>query len=160
MIQGLIDGVKSMFGAIGNAVKGVADKIKSFLHFSRPDEGPLREYEKWMPDMIKGLSKSLKASSPKLYNESKALAEKVAKGFDLNTMYNKMKSAVNFETAKLSTNLTTNTVLKAGRDTAKTTNNDNSTVINNTQNFYEKNATPYEEQKKAKQQLRRLCYGL
>ena len=37
---------------------------------------------------------------------------------------------------------------------------DNLTVINNTQNFYEKNPTPYEEQKQAKQQLRRLAYGL
>ena len=38
--------------------------------------------------------------------------------------------------------------------------NNNGTTINNTQNFYEKNATPYEEQKQARQQLRRLAYGL
>ena len=71
-----------------------------------------------------------------------------------------MKSAVDLETQKLNATLTTNAVLQANKDNAMTTNNDNSTVINNTQNFYEKEATPYEEQKQAKQQLRRLAYGL
>lgn len=75
-----------MIGNIGNAVKGVADKVKSFLHFSRPDEGPLREYEQWMPDMIKGLTKTLNNSAPQLYNASKELANKVANGLDMSNM--------------------------------------------------------------------------
>ena len=74
MIQGLINGIKSMIGKVGDAVKGVADKIKSFLHFSRPDEGPLREYEQWMPDFINGLSNDLKNASPQLINQVKQLA--------------------------------------------------------------------------------------
>ena len=81
-----------MIGNIGNAVKGVGDKIKSFLHFSRPDEGPLRDYEKWMPDMIEGLSKTLNASAPQLYNASKELATKVAEGLDMSKMINDMKN--------------------------------------------------------------------
>lgn len=32
--------------------------------------------------------------------------------------------------------------------------------INNTQNFYNPVSSPYEEQKQAKQQLRRLAYGI
>ena len=32
-IQGLIDGIKSMISKVTDAVKGVADKIRSFLHF-------------------------------------------------------------------------------------------------------------------------------
>ena len=59
MIQGLIDGIKSMIGAVGDAVKGVADKITGWLHFSRPDVGPLRNYETWMPDMMQGLAKGI-----------------------------------------------------------------------------------------------------
>lgn len=74
MIQGLIDGIKGMISKVGDAVKGVADKIKNFLHFSRPDEGPLREYEKWMPDMIRGLTSSLDKASPSLINKVKDLA--------------------------------------------------------------------------------------
>ena len=43
-------------------MKGVAEKIKSFLHFSVPDEGPLTEYESWMPDFMKGLAKGIEKS--------------------------------------------------------------------------------------------------
>ena len=45
-----------------DAVKGVADKIKSFLHFSVPDEGPLTDYESWMPDFMGGLAKGIEKS--------------------------------------------------------------------------------------------------
>lgn len=107
MIQGFINGIKSMLGNIGNAAKSIGNKIKEFLHFSRPDKGPLREYEKWMPDMVKGLSKTLNASSPELYAASKNLSEKIANGLDISNIYDKMSSAVNFETQRLSANLST-----------------------------------------------------
>lgn len=84
MIQGLINGIKSMIGHVGNAVKSVANKIKSFLHFSRPDEGPLREYEEWMPDMVEGLSKTLEQASPALINQTKALASGMSDALQVN----------------------------------------------------------------------------
>lgn len=65
-IQGLIDGIKSMISKVTDAVEGVADKIRSFLHFSRPDEGPLREYETWMPDFMDGMTKGIYANIPKI----------------------------------------------------------------------------------------------
>ena len=77
MVQGLIDGIKSMIGGIGKAIGGVANKIKSILHFSRPDEGPLREYEQWMPDFIQGLTNSLEKASPKLINQVKQLSSEI-----------------------------------------------------------------------------------
>lgn len=55
-IGGLKDGIMSGINKIVDAVKGIANKIRSFLHFSRPDEGPLRDYEKWMPDFMTGLA--------------------------------------------------------------------------------------------------------
>lgn len=60
LIQGMIDGIASMantlFGWIGDIAQGIA----SFLHFSRPDQGPLREYEQWMPDMIEGMARGIR----------------------------------------------------------------------------------------------------
>src|SRR5699024_10990872 len=55
-INGLKNGIMAGVNAIVNAVKNVANKIRSFLHFSRPDEGPLRDYETWMPDFMSGLA--------------------------------------------------------------------------------------------------------
>ena len=61
-IGGIVNGIKSMIGKVGDAVSSVADKIKSFLHFSVPDEGPLTDYESWMPDFIGGLAKGIEKS--------------------------------------------------------------------------------------------------
>jgi tape measure domain-containing protein len=90
MIQGLIDGIKNMIGKVGDAVKGVADKIKNFLHFSRPDEGPLREYEQWMPDMIRGLTSSLDKASPSLINKVKDLASDMSDSLKIDGTVNAM----------------------------------------------------------------------
>lgn len=95
MIQGLIDGIKNMIGKVGDAVKGVADKIKGFLHFSRPDEGPLREYEKWMPDMIRGLTSSLDKSSPSLITKIKDLAQDMSDSFKIGGT---VKGKINIDT--------------------------------------------------------------
>lgn len=58
-INGLKNGIMSGVSAIVNAVRNVANRIRSFLHFSRPDEGPLRDYETWMPDMLTGMADSV-----------------------------------------------------------------------------------------------------
>lgn len=59
MITGFIDGITGSIGGIVDAVSGVASTVSSFLHFSRPDVGPLREYETWMPDMMAGMAKGI-----------------------------------------------------------------------------------------------------
>lgn len=58
-IQGLINGIKGMIGSVVNVVKDVASTITSFLHFSTPDEGPLANYETWMPDFMSGLAQGI-----------------------------------------------------------------------------------------------------
>lgn len=62
IIMGIVNGIRSCIGAVGDAVSSVAEKIKSFLHFSVPDEGPLTDYESWMPDFMKGLAKGIEQS--------------------------------------------------------------------------------------------------
>lgn len=62
LIMGIVKGIKSCISAVGDAVTGVANKIKSVLHFSVPDEGPLTDYETWMPDFMKGLAKGINKS--------------------------------------------------------------------------------------------------
>ena len=52
IIDGIVSGIQSAVGRVGEAVKGVADKIKSFLGFSEPEDGPLSDFHTYMPDMI------------------------------------------------------------------------------------------------------------
>lgn len=84
MVKGIADGIRNAIHHVTSAVSAVADKIKSFLHFSRPDEGPLAEYETWMPDMVQGLSDSLRKASPELINQTEALANGMSDAFNVN----------------------------------------------------------------------------
>ncbi len=59
MIQSLIDGIRSMIGAVGDAVMEVAETIASFIHFSEPDKGPLSNFHTFMPDMMKQLAEGM-----------------------------------------------------------------------------------------------------
>ena len=73
-MDGLVGGIQEKIGAVTDAVSGVADKIKSFLHFSVPDEGPLTDYESWMPDFMTGLADGIRANAPKVLDAIGALA--------------------------------------------------------------------------------------
>lgn len=61
-IMGIVNGIRSCIGAVTDAVSSVAEKIRSVLHFSVPDEGPLTDYESWMPDFMKGLARGIEKS--------------------------------------------------------------------------------------------------
>jgi tape measure domain-containing protein len=84
MVKGIANGIRNAIHHVTSAVSDVANKIKSFLHFSRPDEGPLAEYESWMPDMVQGLSDSLKKASPELISQTEALANGMSDAFNVN----------------------------------------------------------------------------
>lgn len=59
MINGFVEGIFSSMHKVADAVKNVASTITAYMHFSRPDLGPLRQYEQWMPDFIAGLSRGI-----------------------------------------------------------------------------------------------------
>ena len=62
IVSNIIDGLRSMIGSLADSVSGIADTIRSYLHFSVPDEGPLTDFESWMPDFMKGLADGIDKS--------------------------------------------------------------------------------------------------
>lgn len=88
MINGFIDGIKAKIEDVKAAASSVANAVKNFLHFSRPDVGPLREYEKWMPDFMAGLAKGINDNKYLVTDEIKDLA-------------NEMRIDGNFDTLKI-----------------------------------------------------------
>lgn len=62
MLNGFVQGIVGSVGNVINAVKNVGSAIASYLHFSRPDIGPLRDYETWMPDMLSGMAQGIRAN--------------------------------------------------------------------------------------------------
>lgn len=79
-IEGLASGIKNAVGKVTDAVSGVAGKISKFLHFSRPDTGPLHYYEEWMPDFMEGLSKGIDQNAFKVMNSVKKVAGIMSNG--------------------------------------------------------------------------------
>lgn len=76
-VEGLKSGIKRRISTLISTVTSIPSKIRKLLHFSRPDEGPLRDYETWMPDMMDGLSKGIRDNTYKVEDEMKSLASKM-----------------------------------------------------------------------------------
>lgn len=105
-----------------------------------------------------------------IHSPSRVLRDKIGKnialgigvGFteNMKEVYKKMRDSVNFETQKMSASISATANLKASKDRVRTVYNDKGNTFHTTQNFYDKQASPYEQQKQSKQQLRRLAYEL
>ena len=88
LIMGIVNGIKSCISAVTNAVNGVASKIRSVLHFSVPDEGPLTDYESWMPDFMAGLAKGIE--------QSRGMIQKAVSGVAADMVINPKVSGAEF----------------------------------------------------------------
>ena len=106
MVEGIGEGIQEKGNSqwFKGILGGLSGLIASFLHFSRPDVGPLREYEKWMPDMVEGLSKTLDKSSYKLLDSARNLSNSLYKELDFGNFAKEINGQI---TAKTQTIFTT-----------------------------------------------------
>lgn len=70
----MASGIRNNIGKVTNAVNSVANKIKSFLHFTEPDEGPLSNFHTYMPDMIDLMVDGIRNNTSKVKKEIENLA--------------------------------------------------------------------------------------
>jgi hypothetical protein len=77
-IDGFARGIREKVGKVVDAVKGVGAKIKRFLHFSRPDEGPLHEYEEWPRDFVEGYAQGIRSNLYRITDASGEMAAAMA----------------------------------------------------------------------------------
>lgn len=75
IINAIVSGITGAVGKVGEAVKGVADKIKSFLGFSEPEDGPLSDFHTYMPDMIDLMTQGIQAGEEKVKGAIGKLAQ-------------------------------------------------------------------------------------
>ena len=95
IIDGIVKGIKSCIGKVKDAVSNVAETIKSFLHFSVPDEGPLTDYESWMPDFMSGLADGIEKSRGMVTKEM----EKLTDTMNLEKLMPDMNASMSISTA-------------------------------------------------------------
>ena len=75
IIEGIVNVIKKCIGKVKDAVSNVASTIKSYLHFSVPDKGPLTDYESWMPDFMGGLADGIEKSRGLVTEQINRLAD-------------------------------------------------------------------------------------
>lgn len=102
MIDNLIQGIKDKFNAVKETISGVAEVIRSYLHFSEPDVGPLADFHTYAPDMMKlfadGISKN-----------ARLITDAVKQSFDIRPM---------IDAGQLLTKTNTQTIVAAPQQTA------------------------------------------
>lgn len=82
IVSGIAGGIKKGVSWVGNAVKSVANGIRSFLHFSVPDEGPLADADTYMLDFMNLLTSGVKKGEGSLIDQIRSMAAKVQQGMD------------------------------------------------------------------------------
>ena len=88
LIQSFVDGIMSGIGAVGDAIGKVADKVRAFLHFSVPDEGPLADFDSYGPDLVDTFAKGIEDNAHKAADAAEGLAGDIAMGFNSDINYN------------------------------------------------------------------------
>lgn len=83
-VQEFIDGVNVKKPALESTINEVADSVRSKMHFSLPDEGPLADADTWMPDMMELLASGIRANIPVVEAATNSAAEAMAAGLNLN----------------------------------------------------------------------------
>lgn len=81
IIDNLINGIKEKIGGIADAISGVAETISSFIHFSEPDVGPLKNFHTFMPDMMRELARGIEDGIPKIENAMDSMARSMVPAF-------------------------------------------------------------------------------
>lgn len=82
MMDGFADGIRSKISKVTSAVSDVAEGITEYIHFSRPDKGPLRNYEEWMPDMMSGLAAGIRDNVWLIMEQLEALTGNMSLSFN------------------------------------------------------------------------------
>lgn len=60
LINGFIDGIKSMISKVTDTARNVAKAVADFLHFSVPEKGPLADADEYGPDFMRLFADGIK----------------------------------------------------------------------------------------------------
>lgn len=74
MINGIIQGIKNKINDVKQAAADVANTIRSFLHFSVPDEGPLSDADTYGSDFMELIAGGITDNKFKVVDSIKSLA--------------------------------------------------------------------------------------
>ena len=80
LIQNFINGINEKIQAVRDMVSNVANVVKDFLGFSEPEEGPLKDFHTFAPDMIELFARGITENLSKINDASNKMAEALVPG--------------------------------------------------------------------------------
>lgn len=98
--KGIDDGIKGLKESVNNA----GNAIKARLHFSEPDEGPLSDFNSWMPDMMRQMAEQIEAGTPMVASAIQGTASAMAGGLGGGIDYSDQLSSINNNIGQLAAN--------------------------------------------------------
>ena len=78
LIDSFVSGIKSKVNSVVNAVKDVAGKVRDFLGFSEPKEGPLSNFHTYGPDMMDLYSQGIRSNAWRVTNAMEDVSRQIA----------------------------------------------------------------------------------
>lgn len=88
LISSFVNGIRSKIGDVINAARSVADKVRSYLHFSVPDVGPLADFDSYAPDMMNLFAKGIDDNTDVVEDSAKNVSKVVNGAFTTDIGYN------------------------------------------------------------------------
>ena len=88
LLQNFINGIKEKWEHLKQTVSNVAQTVKSYLHFSTPDEGPLKDFNTYAPDMMNLYAKGIQDNTGKVEDTVFDVSRRVSEAFTSDISYN------------------------------------------------------------------------
>lgn len=79
IVDNIVKGIRGAIKNVSSAASDVASAIRSYLHFTVPDIGPLSDFDTYMPDMMGQLSGGMLAGIPAVENAANKVAGVMAR---------------------------------------------------------------------------------
>ena len=160
-MQGMLNGMEEKEPSLFAKATSIAGSILSRLKTAFDINSPSKKTKEIFEYVMEGAEVGLDRKEKSLYKDIDRIAEGVLKRFKSKDLYNKMQSAVDFETKRLSTNLTSrqviNTQIEDNRQaTLQSIDNNKEIVVNTTTKLDSKVLARETNKVNAKQ---KLAYG-
>jgi TP901 family phage tail tape measure protein len=99
IVGGIASGIRGAIGNVIGAVSDVAGTIRSYLHFSEPDIGPLSDFHTYMPDMMQSMTAGIKGGLPRLQGAALDAAGVISSALSIGDITAGSNQARNFQPA-------------------------------------------------------------
>lgn len=103
-VQNFCDGITSKMSALIDKVRSMADTVRSYLHFSHPDIGPLKDANKWPRDFVQQYAQGIESARYLIQNAVGDVAADIAvlqNPIDSEEVYSAIRSGASDATIRL-----------------------------------------------------------